>query len=73
MGWMVHSMYVDELGLQRKDIYFKYRLAVWHKKYLVWISVLRVIFGYEYIESEVLSVKIELMDYIVVPTITFIN
>jgi hypothetical protein len=42
-------------------------------KYLVWISVLRVIFGCEYIESEVLSVKIELMDYIVVPTINSIN
>jgi hypothetical protein len=42
-------------------------------KYLVLISVLRVIFRYEYIESEVLSVKIELMDYIVVPTITSID
>jgi hypothetical protein len=42
-------------------------------KYLVLISVLRLIFGYEYIESEVLSVKIELMDYIVVPIITSIN
>jgi len=42
-------------------------------KYLVLISVLRVIFGYEYIESEVLRVKIELMDYIVVPIITSIN
>jgi len=42
-------------------------------KYLVLISVWRVIFGYEYIESEVLNVKIELMDYIVVPTITSIN
>jgi hypothetical protein len=42
-------------------------------KYLVLISVLRVIFWYEYIESEVLSVKIELMDYIVVPIITSIN
>jgi hypothetical protein len=41
-------------------------------KYLVLISVLRVIFGYEYTESEVLSVKIELMDYIVVPAITSI-
>jgi hypothetical protein len=41
-------------------------------KYLVLISILRVIFGYENIESEVLSVKIELMDYIVVPTITSI-
>jgi hypothetical protein len=41
--------------------------------YLVLISVLREIFGYEYIESEVLSVKIELMDYIVVPTITSID
>jgi len=42
-------------------------------KYIVLISVLRVIFRYKYIESEVLSVKIELMDYIVVPIITSIN